>query len=172
MKSLLFVMLLITYISNAYSAEGYKDLKFGMSKKQVLKSKICSFKEVPLNPDEPWEILMYCADIKVHGQGGNAIATLVDNKLVRFAIEFIANPSDVIKELMTKYNDGKVIGDNITDFTTPGSFTALTFDKAAIMVTILVDTGSKANGIIYYIDAGYQESNRKLNILKDNLKKY
>ncbi|MEJ1366293.1 MAG: hypothetical protein RPU42_14555 [Candidatus Sedimenticola sp. (ex Thyasira tokunagai)] len=87
MRKLLFISMFLgsVFMSPVVMAvDGYKGLKFGMTKEQVLESKLCTFEEQSTGQDG---VVFYgCSDFIFGGEAVEAGAFFIGGKFLRFAI--------------------------------------------------------------------------------------
>lgn len=67
----------------AMAVDGYKSLKFGMSMKQVANEKMCSFRVIKDDEEEPY---LECHDFSFGKTKTEAYAYFIDGKFMRLAI--------------------------------------------------------------------------------------
>ncbi len=103
MKKQLAASLLILS-TQLYAVDGYKDLKFGMTKKQVMNSGLCSFQALSASAVNATEDFLNCFDLRFFGEQRIVKAYFVDDAFKRLQIQ--VNPSEagaIIDGLQKKY---------------------------------------------------------------------
>lgn len=170
----IFAIILLSMIGiQSFAIEGYKDLKFGISKEKVIASKICSFNT--FNPGQIGVKGIACTDFKFGGKTTNAAAFFINDKFLRFVIE----PSiDIIeglsKGLVKKYGaPSSMSTDNEFNAVDnhPNKEAFLAFDNNTVYLKIMSDKVNIQTTILIYTSPLYDIllSKNQENSLKDDL---
>lgn len=158
MKKALITLFLISYISTIYAVEGYKGLKFGISKEETIKSGICSFKEFPKNKSEPWFEKIRCLDLKLGNKDKFAVAIFVRDKFVRFVILIeLSDIPDIVEtsnELYGPLSSWYGSPENIYD---PGNDTGIKYDNDTLIITVRTNKDSLIFPYLNYQIEGYDD---------------
>ncbi len=107
MKNLIFTTLSLATLmvsSCAFGVDGYKDLKFGMSKKQVFSKNICSFHEGESGLSGL--DFYYCEDLPFGGKSAYAEIYFINDNLQRVLVTADPNSTEgLVTALRKKYGD-------------------------------------------------------------------
>ena len=149
MKVFLLIACLLILPTSSFAVDGYKNLKFGINKEAVKKSKLCKFDEVPSVDGEIGEVLE-CEDFKFSGITTYAWAYFIDNKFLRLVFNLPEHQGiPVLDALTEKYGKASSF-DSTADFESvrlhPNRSAFISFDKD----TIRVKMGSTSENMIYY----------------------
>ncbi|WP_444998436.1 hypothetical protein [Aliikangiella sp. IMCC44359] len=104
-KYLVLAMGIVVLLGNSAEAvEGYKNLKFGMSKEQVKNSNLCSFRSE--DSGQVGVEFMGCEDLKFSNEVTMGAAFFINNKLLRFVILTSTDTAlGLINALSNKYGN-------------------------------------------------------------------
>ncbi|MCX7134381.1 hypothetical protein [Aeromonas sp.] len=156
---------------DASAVDGYKDLKFGTSKVEIQKRKICSFSASPDATDST----LSCTDFNFGGKKRMAFAYFLDGKFQRFAIAIdIAEVVGIANGLKDKYGPASSMSTKeefSTVDTSPGSEASIKFDNDTIIIKMTNDESYGKFGMLIYTDADYERSyyDKQSTSLKDDL---
>lgn len=143
---------------SAWAVDGYKDLKFNMSKAEVKQAKICSFKEAE---PESWQ----CNDMKFGNKKTVAFAYFVDNKFKRIGILIdFDSVMGVANGLKDKYGAVSSMSEqeewNAVD-TTPGAAAYMRFDDDTVIIKVMKHETLGPVAMLIYTTPDYEELVRK-----------
>lgn len=153
MKKLLLIISMLLIPATCWPVDGYKNLKFGIKKEFVKKSKLCNFKEIKQDGGSVVDV-MACRDFKFNGINTQAYAYFIDGKFLRFVFEVPNNQfTSLVEALGEKYGKASS-GSSREEFQAvdkyPDREAYLSFDKDTIIIMIKSDTtGMQSIGIIY-----------------------
>lgn len=137
MKKLIITLFLLSYISTIFAVTGYKDLKFGMSREDVLKSGICNFDENIKEANEPWMEQLRCRDLKVGDKKKIAAAIFIQGKLVRFTIFIeLSELYEVVKNANEIYGPTSSELGYLGLINIPGNDVWAGFDNDTVMIRV------------------------------------
>ena len=104
------VMLLICAVnilflaSFANAVDGYKDLKFGVSKQQALAHGLCTFQKIPKKASQHGAEYYACDDFKFGKRTVDAAIFFINDRFLRFAISPpISSAESIMEGLARKY---------------------------------------------------------------------
>lgn len=142
------IAIAISLSMSAYAVDGYKNLKFGMSKDEVKKANLCSFKESPTDSSDAWG----CTDFKFANKKTMAFAYFIDNKFKRFGIVTDMDSAvGIAKGLQEKYGEASSSSTQ-EEFaavdTTKGASAYLRFDNDTVYIQMV---NSETTGIGVYL---------------------
>ncbi len=150
-------ILMLSPLNQSYAVDGYKDLKFGITKKQVSDSNICSFAEV--NSDQVGVEFLSCDDFKFGNRVVEAGAFFINNQFLRFVI--VPNVDDamgIMQGLMKKYG-------NPSSSSTPKELQAvdslpnqsafIAFDSNTVIVRLMSDENHNQSMLLIYTSPQY-----------------
>ena len=95
-------MILLLFLTQLYAVEGYKNLKFGMTKDEVMKSGLCTFTDIIKDKEQPYLESIKCTDLKMNGKNTTAFAYFIENKFLRIGIGFDIKDASAITNLIVK----------------------------------------------------------------------
>ncbi|WP_163304453.1 hypothetical protein [Enterobacter ludwigii] len=100
----LFAATLLAFSASSMAVDGYKNLKFGMSAREALATKTCSFR---MGSSDQKGVDMYvCDDFKIGGQLANGYMFFMDKKLARFAFQQpVKDAISVLESIKGKYGE-------------------------------------------------------------------
>lgn len=152
MKKIFLIACLLLLPATTWAVDGYKDLKFGMSKAAIKKSKICKFTDYDIDVKDIAGL--YCNNFVFNGSQIEAYAFFIDNKFLRFVITPPINMLDTIGEsLEEKYGpptgmSSKDELDAVDKFPDRKAFVA--FKKGAVVLKISSsENGTQGLSIVY-----------------------
>lgn len=167
------LLLVLTLSSNLFAVDGYKELKFGISKKQVLASKLCTFN--PVDSGILGVEGLQCSNFNLGGQLVNAYAFFINDKFLRLAIyPPIEVLSGLTNSLSSKYGEASSSSTK-EEFEavdkSPNKEAFLAFDKDTIILKIISDENNFQTALLLYNSPDYETSMDKKHeeILKKDL---
>lgn len=157
-RFLLIISILLIPVT-CWSVDGYKNLKFGIKKEAVKKSKLCSFKEDPPSNGDPVETLE-CSDFKFNNTNTNAYAYFINGKFLRFAFDAqVDQLSSLIAAMSEKYG-APSSGSSDEEFLAvdkyPDRKARILFDKDTITVGVFSDKIGRQWGVVIYSSPEYE----------------
>lgn len=160
MKKLGLSVLLAVLAMPVMAVDGYKDLKFGMTPKEVKSKKICRFGG--LEKDDNQLQMMSCSDLKFSGGTTSSMAIFIENKLVRFVIELKDENqlASVVNGLIEKYGQpSSPINEQmyIAVTTMPNQKADLGFDKDTVVIRLTSDSANNQSYLLMYNVNNYDE---------------
>jgi hypothetical protein len=157
----IFILLLGLIVStNLFAVDGYKGLKFGITQKQVLAAKLCTF--VPVNSGILGVDGLECNDFNLGGQIVKAYAFFINDKFLRLAIY---PPIEVLtgltNSLSTKYGEASSSSTK-EEFeavdNSPNKEAYLAFDKDTIILKIISNENNLQSALLLYNSPEYESS--------------
>lgn len=170
----LFIIFVVLSLGSTVSAvDGYKDLKFGISAKELLERDLCMMRKFP---SENSGVENYgCEDFRFGGKRVNAVAFFIDDKLLRFGI---ATPTDMAEVLATqlveKYGSPSSIS-TTNEFdavdTLPNRVAFIAFDDDTVIFKVSSDENNNQITYLIYTSPSFDGLVLKLqqDLLKDDL---
>jgi hypothetical protein len=163
----LFAAALLAFSASSMAVDGYKNLKFGMTAKEALSTKTCSFRAG--SSGQKGVDMYICDDFKIGGHKVLGYMFFIDSKLARFAFQQpIADAISVLEAIKKKY--GEPLNppsrealrtlDNI-----PNSSVEVDYDNATVAVRFTSDERLYQRMWVMYSIPDYNE---KLISLKDS----
>ncbi|MFZ4221483.1 hypothetical protein [Enterobacter ludwigii] len=163
----LFAAVLLAFSASAMAVDGYKNLKFGMSIKEVLDSHICSFKYYPSN-DSTYEAIeddYDCHDFQFGDKKVRAIALFLQGKLSRIGIVIDSDDyNSVLAALRNKYGTGieSEYPSKKNLHLVPNSNYYVSFDNDTVELMSVSDESLVIHSQIIYTIPNYFEKRDKL----------
>lgn len=158
MKLITTIILILTF-SQAYAVDGYKNLKFGMSKDEVRKSGICTFKDGIPGKKMPFIKNINCSDFKFKGADTFASAYFIDGKFLRIAIDVDINDFSAIIDLIKKkYGppSSSLTGSGIEkELNKPDNSIWIGFDKGTVNILLTTNNRLKITAYLIYNSPDY-----------------
>ena len=154
-----FVFLITVFIvQSAIAAEGYKNLKFGMSKGEVLDDRICTLQEY--ESDQPGVESYFCDDLSFGGKTVEAGAFFINDEFLRFVI---VPPVDVAiglaKGLSEKYGSPSSSSSQ-KEFqaidTLPNREAFIAFDGNTIFLKLMSNENYEQSALLIYTSKKYE----------------
>lgn len=144
--------------SAAWAVDGYKDLKFGMSRDEVMKHKPCTLVKVP-SQNKGLEQFQ-CVDFVFAGAKTMAFAYFINKKLARFALIIPPgiSPFTVMKSLAEKYgpSDQHSSEKAFTDIqTVPGTKAEAWFDNSTVGLIMVASETLQPDAMMIYSTKDY-----------------
>ena len=155
----LFVLFSTTFIAqNAIAVEGYKNLKFGISKGEVLGDGICTLQEY--ESDQPGVESYFCDDFSFGGKIVQAGAFFINDEFLRFVI---VPPVDVAiglaKGLSEKYGSPSSSSSQ-KEFqaidTLPNREAFIAFDENTIFLKLMSNENYEQSALLIYTSKKYE----------------
>lgn len=147
------------FSGSAMAVDGYKNLKFGMSKKEVLASKSCSFEQTP--SDRPGVETYVCDNLKFGGQKSPAAAYFINGKFYRIAIiQPIDSATIILKQLLQKYGDPIQRPDDqlLQDiYNKPNIQADIIFDNRTVALRLTSDANYNKQALVIYTSLDYED---------------
>ena len=145
--------LALTLSMGAWAVDGYKDLKFNMSRADVIKSKLCSFK---VDETDSWQ----CNNLKFGNKNTIAFAYFIGDRLKRVAILIdVDSIMGVATGLMEKYGPVSSMSEqeewNAVD-TTNGAEAYMRFDNDSIIIKVTKHETFGQVAMLIYTTPDYQ----------------
>lgn len=152
--------LLVIMALPVMAVDGYKDLKFGMTPKEVRKAKVCQFGE--MDKDDNQIQMMSCPDFKFSGGKTAGHTLFIDDKLVRVAIELKDENQfiSVLKGLNEKYGApsmpmSKEAFKAVT--TMPNQTADVGFDDNTVFLRLMSSADNEQSYILMYNTSKFNE---------------
>ncbi|NBK99816.1 MAG: hypothetical protein EOM50_17760 [Erysipelotrichia bacterium] len=158
MKKHVASFLLITCSITASAVDGYKNLKFGSSVKEVQNSKICSF--APLTDYGNGVKALECTNFKFGNDNVEAAALFINDKFLRFVIVADLDYTEAIaKQLKSKYGTPSSMSpqsdlDSVDRYPNRTAFIA--FDNNTIYMKVDSDNNNNESLLIIYTSPAYE----------------
>lgn len=156
MKRFFLVLVLALATSPAMAIDGYKNMKFGMNKKEALKNQPCTLVSIPSYPSEVEE-QYYCKDLPFAGKMTKGSAFFVRGEFLRFSI--LMTPTDTVastKALIGKYGEAQSVqGDLQKAGVVPGAEWRAVFDSDTIEVMVKTAPSLEVNSFLIYTAPNY-----------------
>jgi len=147
-------------ITNVHAIDGYKDVKFGASKKVVLARKWCSFNKG--DSGQAGVELYSCNDFQFVGQSVDAGALFINNKFLRFIITVpVDHVKGIVSGLTNKYGEPSSKspqGDFAAVDRNPNRQAYLAFDRNTIIFQLMSDQSLNQSAILIYTSPEYEKS--------------
>jgi len=155
----LFAAALLAFSASSMAVDGYKNLKFGMSRQDVLATKTCSFRKSP--SDDKGVDTYFCTNFKVGGKRTNALVLFIDGKLARFGFNQPANDALAIMQAMKdKYGDpiDPPSMDQLQALErVPNDSVDINFDNNTVTIRLTTDDDLNQNMLILYSAADFDQ---------------
>lgn len=160
MHRLGFGILLAALTMPVMAVDGYKNLKFGMSPKEVKNTRTCHFG--PLETDDNQLQHMSCMDFKFSGGMTFGQTLFIDNKLVRVGIMLKDENqlTSVIKGISNKYGEPstKMRKEDFMAVTKMPNQTAdVGFDNDTVMIRLTSDANNNQTYLLMYTVNNYDQ---------------
>ncbi|MBC3252841.1 hypothetical protein H8I91_21485 [Serratia fonticola] len=159
-KQWVFAAALLAFSASAMAVDGYKNLKFGMSEKDVMETKTCSFRKIPTNEKGFDEY--YCSNFKFGDKKKKASVFFINGEFLRIGIE--QSPDDfesLFTSLTAKYGEPSsrpTKSDLDALQKIPGSQAAVGFDKDTVNLLFTTDEDDMSQHLaIVYTDSNYEK---------------
>lgn len=157
-KQWVFAVALLAFSASAIAVDGYKDLKFGMSEKEIISTKTCSFRKIPTNEKGFDEY--YCSNFKFGDKKTKAYLFFINGEFLRIGIE--QSPDDfesLFTSLTAKYGEPSsrpTKSDLDALQKIPGSQAAVRFDKDTVYLLFTTDEDDMSQHLaLVYTDPNY-----------------
>lgn len=150
MKRVLLGLVLIILSLNSWAVDGYKSLKFGNTIKQLIDSKICTFKKVSVKN----QLTTYaCDDFKFGEQNTIGMAAFINDKFKRLVINIDGPLEPLIESLNKKYGLPSSMSDEeaIKNYDQTGKPVFIRYDKDTIIAQTQFDGGKIITMLIYTV---------------------
>ncbi|WP_140182219.1 hypothetical protein [Providencia stuartii] len=161
MKKLLIGALLTFFSVSSMAVDGYKNIKFGDTVKQVLNSKLCNFEKMP-NTSGLKQMSQYgCTDFKFSGKPSLVVATFIDDKFRKLIINVDPDINPLLNSLMEKYgapnamssqdelNKAQVNSDEYSLF--------VDFDKGTVSLQVEKSKNKPVMALLIYSDINFDK---------------
>jgi hypothetical protein len=153
-------MLLAALTMPVMAVDGYKNLKFGMSPKEVIKTKTCRFGA--LETDDNQLQRMSCMDFNFSGGKTFGQALFIDNKLVRVGIMLKDENqlTSVIKGVSKKYGEPSTPmsrEDFVAVSSMPNQTADVGFDNDTVMLRLMSDANNNQTYLLMYTVNNYDQ---------------
>ncbi|HGU9904403.1 TPA: hypothetical protein ACNFPO_004452 [Citrobacter freundii] len=137
-------LLLLTFSSVSLAVDGYKNVKFGSSFKQLQNANFCNWKRY----DEkkiPGLDSYYCENFQFGSERTMAMAFFINGQFKRFGIVFDSDVSAVLNGLQKKYGEPSSTFDanKMDELKAYGGSASIGFDKDTVVVTLTRDPTTK-----------------------------
>ena len=158
---LIATIILILSFSQAYAVDGYKSLKFGMSKSEVIKSGFCTFGKEQSSDTQKYLKTLSCTDFKFKGSNTKATAYLMDNKFLRVVITIDTNDLNVLMGMLTKkygIRSSPVDSiDAVKELSKPDNSIWIGFDKDTVLILLTTNKFLKLSAYLVYNSPEYSK---------------
>lgn len=146
------------FSSSAMAVDGYKNLKFGMSKKEVISSKICSLQK--MSSDSGVDTYM-CADLKFGNSKSPAAVYFIGDKFVRLGIiQPFESATAILKQLISKYGQPEKAPDEqiLQDIYSKPNITAdILFDNKTVALRLTSNDNNIKQALVLYSVPNYDD---------------
>lgn len=149
----------VLFANTALAVDGYKNLKFGMSKQEVLNQNLCTMLEDGI--DEQGVETLYCEDLKFGPDITEAAAFFIDGKFLRIAISASLDRAEgLMNGLTQKYGRPSSMStpaefDAVDNFPDRAAFVA--FDQDTVTIRIDSDADYNQTMFLIYTDRLYEK---------------
>jgi hypothetical protein len=159
MKRCFLAVIAMIATSQAMAVDGYKDMKFGMSKAEIIKMKPCAMYKGNGAPEGAESL--ECDDFKFGGKKVGAGFFFIDGKFERIGIMLDADKTlGVATSLRDKYGDPSSASTKkqleAVD-TTPGANAFIAFDDDTIYLRMMTDEAMNQAAILIYTSKSYDD---------------
>ncbi|WP_337050167.1 hypothetical protein [Serratia fonticola] len=166
-KQWVFAAALMAFSASSMAVDGYKNLKFGMSEKEVIESNLCSFRYYPARESTYAKIEddYDCHDFQFGDKKVRAIALFLNGKLSRLGIVVTTDDyNSVLTALRSKYGPGTESPDPSQKrlLTVPGTQYAISFDNDTVELMSYSDEQLVIHTQIIYTIPDFFEKRDKL----------
>ncbi len=149
-----FAAFAIALSMSAHAIDGYKDLKFGMSKNDIKKTNICSFKNTN---EDSWQ----CQNFKFGQKNTVAIAYFVGDEFKRLAIMIEMDKMvGIASGLKDKYGQVSSMSEqaewSAVD-TTPGASAYMRFDDDSVILKVTRHESYGPIAMLIYTSPDYED---------------
>jgi hypothetical protein len=142
----------------SYAIDGYKNFKFGMNEKEILKMNPCSLQSETM---QPHFTALQCTDFTFGGESVNGAFFFVDKELLRVAIFPSINKFTVILNQLKKKYGAPSSSSGQNSFKKldqmPNQEAFLAFDKNTIYLKISSDETNIKSIILLYTSKKYDQ---------------
>ncbi|HHQ4915634.1 TPA: hypothetical protein ACSPZ8_000516 [Aeromonas hydrophila] len=141
------------------AVDGYKNVKFGASTKEVMESGLCSFS--PVDYGIKGVTSLECDDLPFGGDKVSAAAFFIGDKFLRFAVESDVEKAVGLRDsLIKKY--GKPSSMSPAQYftaidTTPNTEAFIAFDRDTVFMKLENDEQMKQSVTLLYTDKSYEK---------------
>lgn len=156
---------LITFILGLFlstpviAVDGYKNLKFGMSKKQIIETQICDLEKT--NSDVQGVEIYTCNNFKFGGETVEAGAFFINNKFLRFYITPSMNVAIGLGQGLTDKYGTPSSSSTPEEFnkidSTPNAIVYLGFDRNTVVLRIMSDENTIQSAFLLYTASNYEK---------------
>lgn len=148
---------LFTFTAPALAVDGYKNLKFGMTVKEVATSDICTFR--PAQAPQAGVTQLNCHDFAFGDHTTSAAAFFIDAKFLRFGFEVpMAMATELVEMLADKYGPPSFSPSNeslVAIETIPNSSVFVGFDNDTVLLTFFSDEFLIQSASLIYTSPDY-----------------
>lgn len=149
--------LLLIFSSTTLAVDGYKDIKFGSSFKQLQNANLCSWKRFTGSEVKGFESF-YCENFQFGSERTMAMAFFINGQFKRFGIVFDSDVAAVLNGLHKKYGDPSSMYDDkkMEELKAYGGSVSVSFDKNTVVVNLNRDPSTKKDTTqLIYTSADY-----------------
>ncbi|PHM22552.1 hypothetical protein [Xenorhabdus ehlersii] len=166
MKRVLLGLMLSTLSLSSWAVDGYKDVKFGSSVKDLMNSKLCNFQKIPPASTIKELSLYSCLDFNFSGKKTMAIATFLNGKFKRFLIGVDSNINPLIDALNKKYGlpSSMTSEDIMVRALTTGEPVFVRYDNDTVIIKVEKSNGQEVT-MLMYTDSKFDD---EINALSQN----
>ena len=157
----------------ALAVDGYKEVKFGASTKEVMKSGLCSFS--PADYGIKGVTALACEDLSFGGEMVGASAFFIGDKFLRLGIDTdVAKAIGLRDSLIKKYGPPSSMSPaqyfSAID-TTPNTQAFMAFDHDTVFIRLDTDEQMNQSATLIYTDPRYEKqlNAHEANALSDDL---
>lgn len=158
-KKAMFIIAAVLFANSAHSVDGYKNMKFGMSKQDIIRMKPCALfpgAGAPLGVEN-----QQCIDFVFAGSRVTAAFFFVEEKLERVGFMLEKNQMMGLFESLTKKygppsSSSTQAQLNAVD-TTPNSSGFVAFDNNTVYLRFMSDATLRQSGVLIYTSPDYEE---------------
>lgn len=162
----LFAAALLAFSASSMAVDGYKNLKFGMSEKDALSTKTCSFKKTPSG--QKGLDFFSCENFKFGGKDASAGIFFIDGKLARFGFEQPVDDAIAFIETMKEKYGEPINPPSMSSLQAlqrvPNSTVDVNFDNNTVSIRFISDADLNQGMLVMYSIPDY---NQKLIALKN-----
>lgn len=168
MKKLLIGVSLTFFSISSMAVDGYKNIKFGDTVKQVLSSRLCNFEKMPNTSGLKQMSLYGCTDFKFSGKPSLAIATFIDDKFRKLLINVDPDINPLLNSLMEKYGTPNAMSSqdelNKAQANSDEYSLFVDFDKGTVRLQVEKNKNKPAMSLLIYSDIDFD---KELNEVKN-----
>lgn len=155
-----FTIVLLSLSSFTYAVDGYKNMKFGASKWQMIDSGLCEFQEAELINIEGFDSLV-CGDFMLGQNAVEAAAFFINERFLRFVIEVPLDSAEgVMHGLIKKYGNASSSSSEqelLAVDKYPNRVAMLAFDNDTIILRLESDANNEQSAVLIYTSPKYDQ---------------